>query len=63
MKSIPQIRISVSTEGVEEIAVLYLPGKRAEAWTFCQTLLPLVQDLDESVRTQGETRSQGSRNH
>ena len=44
------MRVLVSVKGVEGIEVLYLPGQRAEAWFFYQSLMPAIQDLDESVR-------------
>jgi len=44
------VRVLLSVSGVEEIEILYLPGQRTKSWTFCQRLLPAIQELDAYVR-------------
>jgi len=46
MHDYPQIRLLLTSKGVQEIEVLHLPGQRLKAWEFCQELLPRIQELD-----------------
>jgi hypothetical protein len=50
--------LSLSSQGVEEIEVLYPPGQREEAWKFCRECLPQVAKLDSDLGTRRENQLQ-----
>ena len=53
MTNSSNIRFLVSPAGVEAIDVLYIPGQRAEAWRFCEKMLPVIQALERAVKDLG----------
>jgi hypothetical protein len=43
------MNVNLSSQGVEQIEVLYPPGQRQAAWLLCRQLLPHLEGLDRGL--------------
>ena len=41
--------LTLSSRGVEQIEVLYPPGRRQAAWLLCRQLLPALERLEQTL--------------